>query len=91
MVRFADEILSRLEILRPSPGSLLVVHLAEDRKNWNGIGLEEVIERASLSGVILLPPGCRIQQIEHEEKVRLARQWLREETLDKQSQSTVTR
>ena len=91
MVRFADEILSRLEVLGPSPGSVLVVHLAEDRRNWNGIGLEEVIEQAGLAGVILLPPGCRVEQMEHEEKVRLARQWLREETLEKQQQPTVTR
>lgn len=91
MVRFADEILSRLQILAPSPGSVLVVHLAEDRRNWNGIGLEEVIEQAGLAGVILLPPGCRVEQMENEEKVRLARQWLREETLEKQQQPTVTR
>ena len=81
MVTFADQLIHRLELLQPDPGSLLVIRMPEDNPHWNTEGLSDLVERFGIEGVVILPPGARLDFLTPQEKRRLARRWLDEDVM----------
>lgn len=78
---FTDQLIHRLELLHPQPGSLLVVRMSTADKQWDGNGLQDLTQRFGIEGVVILPPGATLDCMTPNEKRRLARRWLDEDVM----------